>query len=101
MPLPAMLLPVGYDDFLELQQKKSLYFVDKSLFVTEVLDDEATKVMVITRPRRFGKTLALSMLRYFLANRVGGQATAGSFDALKIAGLGDRYMQHQGQYPVI
>ena len=61
----------------------------------------ATKVAVITRPRRFGKTLNLSMLHYFLAPEVNGQSTQGLFEGLKIAALGDEYMRHQGQYPVI
>lgn len=95
-----MILPIGIEDFDELIKKK-LDFVDKTLFIKEVLDDRGTKVVVITRPRRFGKTLNLSMLHYFLAEQVYGQPTKGIFTHLKIAELGDEYMRHQGKYPVI
>ena len=93
-------LPLGHEDFKELIDQQ-FDFVDKSLFIKEILDDQSTKAAVITRPRRFGKTLNLSMLHYFLAPEVDGQSTQGLFDGLKIAALGDEYMHHQGQYPVI
>ncbi len=72
----AMLLklPIGYDDFGEIREKK-LHFVDKSLFIKELLDETVKKVIVITRPRRFGKTLNLSMLQYFFASTVIGGKT--------------------------
>ena len=95
-----MKLPLGYDNFKELIDNQ-LDFVDKSLFIKEVLDDKATKVAVITRPRRFGKTLNLSMLHNFLAAEAYGQSTQGLFQGLKISELGDEYMRHQGHYPVI
>src|SRR5277367_2738794 len=95
-----MQLPIGYDDFAEIIDKK-LDFVDKTLFIREVIDEISTKVMVITRPRRFGKTLNLSMLQYFFAAEAYGRQTKGLFDGLKIAALGECYMQHQGKYPVI
>lgn len=93
-------LPIGYDDFGTIRQKR-LNLVDKSLFIQEVLDNEITQVAVITRPRRFGKTLNLSMLHHFLAPEVNGQSTQELFDGLKIAELGETYLQHQGKYPVI
>ncbi len=95
-----MLLPLGHDNFRKLIDYR-LDFVDKSLFIQEILDDRGTNVAVITRPRRFGKTLNLSMLHYFLAAEAYGKSTQGLFDGLKIAALGEKYMQHQGQYPVI
>ena len=95
-----MQLPIGYDDFGEIIQH-NLNFVDKSLFIKEVFDDESTKAILITRPRRFGKTLNLSMLHYFLSPMVYGQPTQGLFDRLKIADYGDHYLQHQGKYPVV
>ena len=58
-----MLLPTGHDNFKSLIKSK-LTFVDKSLFIKEVLDDNSAPAAVITRPRRFGKTLNLSMLHY-------------------------------------
>ena len=93
-------LPIGYDDFGAIRQKQ-LNLVDKSLFIQEVLEDEITQVAVITRPRRFGKTLNLSMLHHFLASEVNGQSTEGLFEGLKISNLGESYRQHQGKYPVI
>ena len=95
-----MKLPVGYDNFKMVIDKR-LDIVDKSLFIKEILDDNSIQAVVITRPRRFGKTLNLSMLHHFLAAEVNGQSTKGLFDGLKIATLGDEYMRHQGQYPVI
>jgi hypothetical protein len=94
-----MKLPLGYDNFKEIIDGK-FDFVDKSLWIKEVLDD-AAKVVVVTRPRRFGKTLNLSMLHYFLASEAYGQSTKGLFEGLKIAAVGDEYRRHQGRYPVI
>lgn len=68
-PDPSTQLPVGFDDFGKIIEKK-LNFVDKSLFIKELFDDINTEVIVITRPRRFGKTFNLSMLHYFLARKV-------------------------------
>lgn len=59
----SLLLPIGISDFKELIEKK-YRFIDKSLFIQEILRDGA-KVILIPRPRRFGKTLNLSMLHYF------------------------------------
>src|ERR1700738_3014011 len=95
-----MQLPIGYDNFAEIIDKK-LDFVDKTLFIRDILDEISTKVIVITRPRRFGKTLNLSMLQYFFAEEAYMRKTQGLFDNLKIAALGEEYMQHQGKYPVI
>ena len=95
-----MQLPVGYDDFRAVMENH-LDYVDKSLFIQEILDNNTIQVMVIARPRRFGKTLNLSMLHYFLAKEVYGQSTQGLFETLKIAELGETYMRHQGQYPVV
>ena len=53
---------VGTDDFKELRDEGG-YFVDKSLLIKEVID--GSKALLLPRPRRFGKTLHLSMLRYF------------------------------------
>lgn len=93
-------LPIGYDNFGKIREK-NLDFVDKTLFIQEILDEITTEVILITRPRRFGKTLNLSMLQHFLAAEVYGCKTKGLFDDLKIAALGSTYMQYQGKYPVI
>lgn len=57
-------LPVGIDDFKEIIES-NCYFVDKSLLINELLSKKS-KVTLLSRPRRFGKTLNMSMLNYFL-----------------------------------
>ncbi len=89
-------LPIGIDDFKEIIVDKYLY-VDKSLFIKELLDSGA-EVTLITRPRRFGKTLNLSMLRYFFEKTTSSLAPL--FDDLHIA-KHPQCMEHQDQYPVI
>ncbi|OGT21470.1 MAG: hypothetical protein A3C55_06445 [Gammaproteobacteria bacterium RIFCSPHIGHO2_02_FULL_42_13] len=97
-----MKISLGIDDFKELVDKK-YDFVDKTLFIREMLDDPS-KTMLITRPRRFGKTLNLSMLYYFLTqdNAAGNRAL---FRGLKIGSAplsdGQDCMEHQGQYLVV
>jgi len=102
-------LAIGTGDFTELLEAQ--IFVDKSLLIQDFLQDDA-KALLITRPRRWGKTLNMSMLYHFLRCEVrqdpvtGELKTmdphAGLFDALKI---GQQYpalvTQHQGQWPVI
>ncbi len=58
-------LPIGISDFKSLIDDDSYYYVDKTNFIEEIIDSSA-KVILLPRPRRFGKTLNLSMLRYFL-----------------------------------
>lgn len=96
-------LPVGYEDICEITDK-NLYFVDKSLMIKELLD-RGGKVNLFTRPRRFGKTLNLSMLRRFFELELtedGVKRDNGDiFEGLAIASCGEHYMAHLGQYPVI
>lgn len=89
--------PVGVDDFKEIVDK-DLCFVDKSLFIKEVLDD-SSKVVLIARPRRFGKTLNMSLLRCFLEKSE--EDTSYLFKKYKIWGQGNIYTNEQGKYPVI
>jgi len=56
-------MPIGVDDFKAVHER-DLYYIDKSMLIKDILDDGA-EVNLIARPRRFGKTLNLSMLRYF------------------------------------
>jgi predicted AAA+ superfamily ATPase len=65
-----MRLPIGYDDFGAVIDHQ-LKFVDKSLFIKDIIDDSA-QVILITRPRRFGKTFNLSLLHYFFSDHVFG-----------------------------
>jgi hypothetical protein len=91
-------LPQGVSDFKELVYGKYI-FVDKTLFVKEIMEDGA-KVIVITRPRRFGKTLNLSMLYYFL-QMSGDLQDRGMFGGLEVAGDLMFCANHQSSYPVI
>ena len=56
-------IPIGVDDFKKLIENNALY-IDKTKFITELLDD-AAEVKLFIRPRRFGKTLNMSTLKYF------------------------------------
>ena len=94
-------LPASCEDFRVLIDEK-LLFVDKTLLIKEFIDrSRGARVNLITRPRRFGKTLNLSMLHYFFAEKVDNKPTKGLFDGLKISETGEQYMAYQGQYPVI
>ena len=90
-------LPIGVDNFEEIIEKE-YYYVDKTFFIKELLDMRG-KVNLFTRPRRFGKTLNLSMLQCFFekdycdANQI--------FEGLKIMDAGEKYTQHMSKYPVI
>lgn len=88
---------IGIEDFKDIIDK-DYYFVDKSLMIKEILDSGA-KVTLFTRPRRFGKTLNMSMLRrYFEKTK---EDNSYLFDGLKISGTGKKYRQYMGQYPII
>lgn len=58
-------IPVGISDFEKIR-KNGYYYVDKSGLIAELLEEKSTEVTLITRPRRFGKTLGMSMLANFL-----------------------------------
>lgn len=96
-------LPVGVDDFEKLITR-NYYFVDKTMFIKELLDKKGD-VNLFTRPRRFGKSLNMSMLRYFFEDRrdENGQKVekAYLFENMNIMKSGDEYLQHMGRYPVI
>jgi hypothetical protein len=93
---------IGREDFKTYIQN-NCYYVDKTLLIQELLDDYST-VTLFTRPRRFGKTLNLSMIKYFFGD-TGDEALNEEhrhlFDGLKIAEAGEEYLQHMQQYPVI
>ncbi len=85
---------IGISDFKKLREEKC-YFVDKSLLVKDVV--EGAEVILYPRPRRFGKTLNLSMLRYFYDK---SEDNANLFQDLEIS-KNKEIMQKQGKYPVI
>ncbi len=96
-------LPIGISDFAEMIQKE-FYYVDKTTMIKELLDNQA-KVTLFTRPRRFGKTLNMSMLKYYFEDDRDWQGNrrdwSDLFDGLKIMEAGESYLAHRGQYPVI
>lgn len=96
-------LPIGVDHFEKLITR-GYYFVDKTLFIKELIDKKGD-VNLFTRPRRFGKTLNISMLQYFFEDardRDGKQVcNRYLFDNLEIMQAGEKYSCHMGQYPVI
>ena len=57
-------IPVGISDFAKIRDR-NYYYVDKTNLIAELLDEETAEVTLITRPRRFGKTMAMSMLSHF------------------------------------
>ena len=89
-------MPVGMDNFSKIIENK-YYFVDKTNFIKELLDNK-NEVTLITRPRRFGKTLAMRMLQEFFDINAAGRDT---FKGLNISLAGEKYIQHRGKYPVI
>lgn len=91
----SLKLPVGIEDFAEIRQA-GFYYVDKTKFIEQLLDGWG-KVNLFTRPRRFGKTLNMSMLRYFF--EIGADASL--FDGLQIAKNKKLCEEYQGKYPVI
>ena len=90
-------LPIGIDNFEKII-RGNYYFVDKTLFIKELLDMKG-EVNLFTRPRRFGKTLNMSMLRYFFEKSEKDPAEL--FQGLKIMDAGERYLAHMGKCPVI
>lgn len=89
------MLPLGIENFEDIR-KEGFYYVDKTGMIKDLLENRAY-VNLFTRPRRFGKTLNLSMLKYFFE--------AGSdralFDGLLIAGETELCDRYQGKFPVI
>ena len=97
-------LPIGIDNF-EMLITRGYYFVDKTLLIKDLLDNKAS-VNLFTRPRRFGKTLNMSMLQYFFEderNEFDGSKKDNKylFDGLNIMNEDEEYTSHMGKYPVI
>ena len=89
-------LPVGISDYVRAQSE--YYYVDKTLLIKEFLDRKAF-VSLFTRPRRFGKTLNMDMLRVFF--EISDEDTSVYFRDKAIWKCGAQYREHQGKYPVI
>lgn len=89
-------LPIGISDYVRAQSE--YYYVDKTMLIKEFLDKNPL-VTLFTRPRRFGKTLNMDMLRVFFERSE--EDTAKYFQDKEIWKCGDEYRMHQGKYPVI
>ena len=89
-------IPIGVDDFKEIISN-DFYYVDKTKSIEDILSD-GSKVKLFTRPRRFGKTLNMSTLKYFfdINNAVENRKLFNGLDIEK-----SQYMLEQGKYPVI
>ena len=88
-------LPVGIEDFREIR-RKDFYYIDKTGLIEQLLDSWG-KVNLFTRPRRFGKTLNMSMLRYFF--ETGTDKTL--FEGLHISQRSDLCEEYMGKFPVV
>lgn len=89
-------LPIGISDYARAQSQ--YYYVDKTLMIKEFLDQKPL-VSLFTRPRRFGKTLNMDMLRVFF--EISDEDTSKFFVGTNIWKCGQTYRSHQGKYPVI
>ena len=88
-------LPIGVEFFNKIRSN-DYYYVDKTLFIKELIDKKG-EVNLFTRPRRFGKTLTLDMLRCYFEE--GGDPSL--FEGLKIMKAGEKYTSMMGKFPVI
>ena len=89
-------IPIGVDDFKKLIENNA-YYIDKTKFIADILDD-AAEVKLFTRPRRFGKTLNMSTLKYFfdIQNADENRKLFNGLDIEK-----SEYFSEQGKHPVI
>jgi hypothetical protein len=89
-------MPIGISNFKDIIEN-DYYYVDKTLLIKELLED-GSKVILLARPRRFGKTINMSMLKYFFEKTE--KSNLYIFDKLNIS-KEDMYINNQGKYPVI
>jgi hypothetical protein len=91
-------VPIGIDDFRTLREH-GLTYVDKSHLICELVDRPGAQAVLLPRPRRFGKSLGLSMLRCFFEKRA--EDLTHLFEDLAVWRGGERYRAHFQRYPVI
>ena len=96
-------IPIGIENYKEIIEKE-YYYIDKTLFLKEILDKKG-KVNLFIRPRRFGKTLALSMVKTYFEQEIDNKGSiidnSHYFQNMKIMEAGEKYTHHMGKYPVI
>ena len=90
-------IPVGISDFAKIRDRK-YYYVDKTKLISDLLEEETAEVTLITRPRRFGKTMAMSMLSHFFDIRKDSKSM---FQGLKIAENTELCDEWMNQWPVL
>ena len=90
-------IAIGESDFKMLRRKDS-YYIDKSMYIKDIIDN-GSKVVLVTRPRRFGKTLNMSMLRYYFDCDV--KDSKELFEGLKIMEQDEKYTSKLGAYPCL
>ncbi len=88
---------IGESDFKMLRMQ-NCYFIDKSMYIKDIIDNDS-KVVLVTRPRRFGKTLNMSMLKYFFD--CDSKDSKELFKGLKIMEQGEKYTSQMGAYPCL
>ncbi len=91
-------IPIGIDDFRMLRER-GLAYVDKSHMLRELIDDAGVLVTLVPRPRRFGKSLNLSMVRWYFEKR--DEDLSSLFEGLSIWEAGETYRKHFQRYPVV
>ena len=96
-------ISIGIENYKQIIDKE-YYYIDKTLFIKDLLD-KAGAVNVFTRPRRFGKTLALSMIKTYFEKEMDFQGNAVDnshyFEGKNILIAGEKYIRHMEKYPVI
>ena len=90
--------PVGISNFAKIRDE-GYYYIDKTNLIAEILESGIAEVTLITRPRRFGKTLNMDMLRTFFEKTP--EDTSKYFKDKKIWQAGEKYTSQQGKYPII
>ncbi|MBQ9438923.1 MAG: AAA family ATPase, partial [Lachnospiraceae bacterium] len=94
---------IGYEDYKEFIDN-DMYYVDKTPLIRDILE-RGGKVTLFTRPRRFGKTLALSMLKTFFEKECGRDGTPADnsryFEGMKVMDAGEQVLSKMGKFPVI
>ena len=87
--------PIGLDDFAKVEK---YYYVDKTALLADLIDYRPYRTLLFTKPRRFGKSLNLSMVEYFFSNKIYDSSL---FIGKEIFRLGESYLAFAGGYPVI
>ena len=88
---------IGTSDFKKMRVN-DYYYIDKTMYIKDIIDNKS-EVILVTRPRRFGKTLNMSMLKYYFDCRA--KDSQELFKGLKIMSQEEKYTSKLGAYPVI